>query len=511
MTTVFKNWYYPSTGNIPAYNSADGNLSIEILGANGRRLRLANVDCDTTYGPYDNMTMGRSTTYNGSVSIQDYIANGETDGGPITINADPFYLRIGGAPSPATGKFYGELQIETGVDTGEYVDMEVSGVDFSSSWIGAFSEYQLVADEPPLPASCFWENLIRVSQDCVTPAPTGMVDAYVLMDSGTWPWTGLTWAVGETVTWPEFPLSYDAPVDVPMLPSGVPVTDVLVPSSASAGGGSPWTNANASFSKVGNDGFTFADTSCYAYTTGSGPRRKALQFSMVNPDWSAELPSDFIRDNSGFANAGDLDGRVGSSSWSITDIDLHALAFTTNITANVGAGFGSTNYLTNAAIAGDGQYPNNSVSNFGLFFNPNAEGKLNTTLTGLFTCLSGGNVSSNPALLGVSVDGWTLKVYPLVKIVGRITDVVSFTQAQLEEYGMASGNYFAYPPLDVGVPVTEDFPIYDGSAMGWGDIWVMGALTNMTGETIAYVGRIVDDSDPGADHGMIRIDTIGGA
>ena len=491
MATKFQNNDYPSDGSIPAYSSADGNLAVEILGANGRRVRLVNVDCNTTYGPSDNMTMGHSATYNGSVSIQDYIANGETDGGPVMVDADPFYLRIGGAPSPATGKFYGELQIETGIDTGEYVDMEVSGVDFSSMLTGAFSEYQLVADEPPAPA-CFWENLVRVSQDCVS--GPGVARAQVMMPAVGYSWSDVVWDGAELYTPPAQPLTYPSPQDMPFFVTGTGATTLTkarasnTASSSGFSGGRLNVDANLSFGGGGGQNMALTTSTTYAYTTGSGPRTRQV-YAEFETAGAYSLPAGFTRDVSEWIYGEDSLFEARSENCKFLtgacSVISPGMATTATVYLNF-TGFSGVTIplIVNGPVAFDHTYsigsggPTNSAGSATI----DAAGSPFTDYISV-TTISGANVT-NPTSLAFNLTGLKRRGYPLRKIVAYLENVVEYV-------GVTAGDDPYEIPAGPGTPLDQKMAIIDNHGVDY------SVQAGYPLDATAYVGDLVDADDPG--------------
>lgn len=160
---------YPTPTTFAAWNDGSDNLRVSISGMLGRRFAVAAGAVIDSTGFYDNVVVRALSGYDGTPSI--YL-NAGTTGSDAVVGGVALLgnvqLAIGGGESwsDQTGFFNLVLMVETGTATGVYVPLAESGLEYDVVITGApgFAE---VGGATPAPA-CFWENLVRVSQDCVS-------------------------------------------------------------------------------------------------------------------------------------------------------------------------------------------------------------------------------------------------------------------------------------------------------------------------------------------------------
>jgi len=153
---------YPAPADIPGWNDGARWFRVSIVGAVGRRLRYVNGIC-AFGGFYDQLAFGISS----SGSPGGYVQNGTGQAGTIGpfdgIPASPWYFGIGIGPGGwSPGYLELDIEIETGVETNDYVPLAESGLSYSINTANDPNIEEVGGPEPP--AGCFWTDLVRVQQ-----------------------------------------------------------------------------------------------------------------------------------------------------------------------------------------------------------------------------------------------------------------------------------------------------------------------------------------------------------
>lgn len=156
---------YPAPVNFPVWNQGDTYFRVNITGATGRLLRYVNCTCEVG-GSFDNLAFGISSD---SGSPGGYVQNGVGRTGGIGpwdgLPGSPWWFSIGVGPGGfAPGAFQMDIEIETGIETGEYVPLAESGLSYEVQTLGTPNIEEVGGPAPP--PACFWTDLVRVTQVC---------------------------------------------------------------------------------------------------------------------------------------------------------------------------------------------------------------------------------------------------------------------------------------------------------------------------------------------------------
>ncbi|WP_202841946.1 hypothetical protein [Luteimonas saliphila] len=161
---------YPAAVLFAAFNDGANYFRLQVSGFTGRTFRVVDADIDTA-GFYDNVLLRGESGFTGTPTI--YLSNGTDQTAAIFSGAvsSDVEIRVGGGPDWGTqlGNFALTLEVETGVATGEFVPLAESGLSYAVLTTGSPNIEAEGGPEPP--ASCFWTDLVRVSQTGCEPAP----------------------------------------------------------------------------------------------------------------------------------------------------------------------------------------------------------------------------------------------------------------------------------------------------------------------------------------------------
>lgn len=191
---------YPSNVLFSPWNSATDYFRVQIDGFLGRRFRVVDADIDTS-GFYDNVAVRGESGFSGTPTI--YLTNGTgKSGGPLTgATSATVILYIGGGSDWGTqlGNWALTLEVETGIETDEYVPLAESGLSYEIQTLGTPNIEEVGGPAPP--PACFWTDLVRVSQVCPgdpDPGPEPGGAFQITTTAAPWPHTA---ASGLEVPW----------------------------------------------------------------------------------------------------------------------------------------------------------------------------------------------------------------------------------------------------------------------------------------------------------------------
>lgn len=148
---------YPAHVALPVFNSADVYLRVSLLGSAfvGRQLRIVNATIDIA-GDY--LQFGMWTSENTGPALD----SGTGRSVVIDYSLPPgFWFTAGGRGQrgSSTGAFQYDVEIETGVGTGEFVPLSRSDIDYSVSTRGALYAEEGVEPSPPFEVGIVFERL----------------------------------------------------------------------------------------------------------------------------------------------------------------------------------------------------------------------------------------------------------------------------------------------------------------------------------------------------------------